>query len=213
MNFVDPLGLDQDPPTLTRRDPNAPFDFNFEQPIRGSERTGTFGGLEIGSMVIETPGDDASDAGGGGGARPRPTPTRQRKLDPSHQECQALARKIDNLIRSIHRRAEAILRNDLKLPLDGPGPLKDTIEGHRKLIKRDVENLEQRRQEYADKCGGGPGGPGGVPVSPPVIAPRSNPGSKMSPAPSTLPAILHILFIMVDPCLTNPRLCSRPNSD
>ena len=217
VNFVDPLGLDpQDPPVLRRPDPNRPFDPNFELPIRGSERSGSFGGLEIGSMVIETGPQDPPDPAGGGGptTQQRPAP-RPRRLDPTHQECQALARKIDNILANIRRKAQEILDDKLKLPLTGSGPRRGTIEGHLQILEEDIKNLERRRQEYKDKCGGGPGGPGGVPVTPPVVtpAPQPNPGPRMSPVPTWIPRFMLIPLIITDPCLVYPHLCFKPNAD
>jgi hypothetical protein len=147
---------------------------------------------------------------------PNPEPEKKRQLDPNSRECQELARKIDNIVRNQQKRAQKILDNPQGLDLTGPGPLKTTIEGHREIMENQIKNLERRRQEYQDKCGGGPGG-SGVPVAPPVVTPvpRSNPGVRMTPAPvpTWIPRFFLIPLIMMDPCLVYPQLCFKPNAD
>jgi RHS repeat-associated protein len=53
----------------------------------------------------------------------------KKKLDPSHRECQELAKKIDNILRDLQGKSQDILDDKLELPLDGPGSPKTTING------------------------------------------------------------------------------------
>ncbi|HKY42733.1 MAG TPA: RHS repeat-associated core domain-containing protein [Pyrinomonadaceae bacterium] len=219
VNLVDPFGLDPD----CADEYNATGGCTITPDGDGGGASTIIGGM-IGDtgMVIEgdRPQDPPGDGGGGGGGptvTPTPNPRPRRQLDPSHPECQALARKINNIVADLRKRAQEVLDDKLKLPLTGPGPRSTTIEGHREIIEENARNLERRRQEYKDKCGGGTGGPGGVPVSPPVVnpAPRTNPGNgpRMSPAPGWIPRFMLIPLIMMDPCLVYPHLCFKPNAE
>jgi len=176
VNFVDPTGLitncgqpglppceEEAPPRDPTEDlPRRPDDTPIILPVRPPARP--------------APGPIAP---------PQPAKPR-KKLDPSHPECQALARKIGNILRDIQQRAEDILIDKLKLPLNDPGPAWQSIEGHRKIIKDLVETLERRRQEYNDKGGGGSGGPGGSPATQPAGNPAGSPNPRFVPVPPVI---------------------------
>jgi RHS repeat-associated protein len=148
----------------------------------------------------------AADGEVGGGAGEQKT-AQKPKLDPNNAECLALARKIVNIREDLLHRADDILKNPQNLPETAPGPRRNSIQGHREILKENLANYERRMQEYNDKCGGPPPP---VRVMPPLVLPRpnSNPGPRMVPVPvPALPTFFTIPFIMMDPCLVYPALC------
>jgi RHS repeat-associated protein len=179
VNFVDPTGLfaicgrgslppceDEEP----RRDPPTEEDLP-RRPDDDTPRT-----LPILDNTNRRP------------VNPRP----RKKLDPSNPVCVALQKKIDNIIKDQQKRADEILRNPQNLPLDGPGPDKTTINGHRRIMERQAQNLERRRKEYEDKCGS-VGPPGGTPATQPSAQPAGNPAPNNPPVfipirPPVIPA-------------------------
>lgn len=171
VNFVDPTGLYTNcgqaglPPCEEEAPPRDPSE---DLPRRPDD------------IPIILPVLPHADRPGGGPVQPTKP---RRKLDPSSQECQDLARKIGNILRDIQKGSQAILDDYLNLPLNDPGPRRKSIEGHRKIIKDFVDNLERRQQEYNDKCGGGPGGPGGAPASQPAGNPAASPNPRFVPVP------------------------------
>jgi RHS repeat-associated protein len=114
-------------------------------------------------------------------ATPPPTPPAQhnngKQLDPSNQECKALANKIANLLSIIEDKQAAIDTNPLGLPEFGPpgAPNRASIQGHRDLLDQYKQNLANRAHEYNQKCGGGDPFSGGASASEPSAAPSSGP--------------------------------------
>jgi len=92
-----------------------------------------------------------------------------RRFDPSHPDCIELARKIKNIQKDIEKRLRAIEENPLNLPEICPGGrLRDDVRGHRKIVRDQEKNLEEKMKKYMDMCGGNPPG---VPVAKPVEEP------------------------------------------
>ena len=81
-----------------------------------------------------------------------------RQLDPNSDECKQLARKIENLRRDIAKGKADIASNASRsnpLPEFAPGgKLRDSVDGHRQILKTLEDTLQRREQEYAQKCGG-----------------------------------------------------------
>jgi hypothetical protein len=98
-----------------------------------------------------------------------------RQLDPSNQECQALAKKIDNIVDQISKKQDAITRNPLNLPQSAPGRLAGSVDGHQILLQGYIDALGAAADLYNNKCGGGM--PGGGSPSP---AGSSSPSSSAS---------------------------------
>ena len=94
-------------------------------------------------------------------------------LDPSSSECQAIAKKISNILRDIEEQSNLIGVNPGGLV--GPG---NTVGSHIWQLEENQANLAKQLALYASKCGGGP--PPAVPVRPPVLVP---PGTKWPSAP------------------------------
>ncbi len=94
-----------------------------------------------------------------------------RQLDPDSDECQALARRIDNIRRDIERNENNISMNSRELPLFGPGPNRATVYGHTLLGDFYKRNLRNAIQLYKDKCGCDPPGTATAPVTPPIPSP------------------------------------------
>ncbi len=86
-----------------------------------------------------------------------------RPLDPNGEECRALEKKIANIRKDIAKRKQEILDNPNDLPefLQGGKP-RDSVEGHRQIIRNLEEILAKREAEYAQKCGGKGGCPEGM---------------------------------------------------
>ncbi len=92
-----------------------------------------------------------------------------RRFDPSHPDCIALARKIKNLQKDIEKRLREIEENPLNLPETCPGGKpRESVEGHRDIVRDREKNLEEKMKKYMDMCGGNPPG---VPVAKPVEKP------------------------------------------
>ncbi|MEM7171868.1 MAG: RHS repeat-associated core domain-containing protein [Pseudomonadota bacterium] len=73
--------------------------------------------------------------------------------DPNSDECKALAKKIQNLRSKILQREAAIRANPQKLPERSKGgKLRDSIQGHRKLINKDWNQLRKLEKLYEKKC-------------------------------------------------------------
>jgi RHS repeat-associated protein len=189
VNSVDPLGLDPDINIGT---------FNAGDIIAEPGTVGTFGfGGELG-MVITPHKPEMPEPGDPGEPQQPPSTPVRKKLDPSHPECQALARKIDNILRDIRHRAEEIMENKLNLPLNDPGgALRNSIEGHRTIINQLAETLERRRQEYDNKCGGPPGS-GAAPATQPVG------NAPSQPTPGVVPVIPIVTPLIVPVPATQP---------
>ena len=119
-------------------------------------------------------GDGPSGGGGAGGQTPGSAPTVNRTLDPSHQECTALAKKINNIVDQIFKRQDAINRNPLGLPQSAPGPLSGSVDGHQELLQGYINDLGAAADLYNNKCGGGPPPLGGDPSSSPNSSPSTS---------------------------------------
>ena len=85
-----------------------------------------------------------------------PFGTAIQQADPNGEECVALNKKIENIIKKIATRKKELIDDFSNLPETCPtGALKDSREGHRQLIRDEEKNLEKRIKMYLDKCGGG----------------------------------------------------------
>ena len=85
----------------------------------------------------------------------------RRQLDPNSEECKALAKKIENIRKDIEKRKKEVAENPNNLPEFAPGGKpRDSVEGHREIIRELEKTLSEREQLYADKCGGGNCGDG-----------------------------------------------------
>lgn len=119
--------------------------------------------------IISLPEDPKPRPGGGGNGNPRNT-QQNRRLDPSHPECQALAQKIANIQSSIISHTSDLIHNpNSLLDVSPTGKIRDGVTEHRDRLVKEAENLADKIQEYKDKCGGG-----NPPTVPPVNAPRSS---------------------------------------
>jgi hypothetical protein len=75
--------------------------------------------------------------------------------DPGSQECRDLWQKMENIRKDISKREQEVARNQMNLPERiGPGErLRDTIRGHRKIIRKQERNLRELEKKYEQKCG------------------------------------------------------------
>jgi RHS repeat-associated protein len=76
--------------------------------------------------------------------------------DPNGEECEALARKIENIRQSILAREIALQLNPNQLPerLPPGAPLRADRRGHRVLINQDWQNLKKLEDQYDRECRG-----------------------------------------------------------
>ena len=102
-----------------------------------------------------------------------------RTFDPSHPDCIALARKINNIRNDIQKRLTEINQNPLNLPETCPGGKpRESVQGHRDIVRDLEKTLQKRIQQYMNMCGGPPPGvPAVVPA--PAPAPQGQPNNNL----------------------------------
>ncbi len=149
--------------------------------------------------------------------------------DPNGMTCRSLLKKINNIRQQLNEKITEYLFNP---GINGGPPLPDMPpfegapkwmhrQGHGEIIHEMMSNLERRRKEYRDKCGGDPP-PGGsgpaylprpvpVPLPNPRIMPRPN-TPRSVPAPPVLIPVRPVLPILILPpvCVWAPQLCEQP---
>lgn len=70
-----------------------------------------------------------------------------------NRECWSLLRKMDNIKRDIAKREREILENTDLSEYIGPGErLRDTVRGHRKIVRKLENRLRELEKKYDEKC-------------------------------------------------------------
>jgi RHS repeat-associated protein len=133
VNFVDPSGLDEEPPVLRPFDPNRPRDPNLEQPIRGGRFSPLIGNSVLGGDVLfdlvvsgEVHPSDGETGGAPGAQDPPSNPFDIRNLIRQAQQKKEARKRLQEeyeaCVRTSPRLAE-FNRELQKVPLDTPLPL------------------------------------------------------------------------------------------
>jgi len=97
------------------------------------------------------------------------------------QQCQALANKINNVLKDIASSQGELNTNPLNLPQMAPGRAAGSVQGHQGLLGQKIQTLANLAAEYESGCGGGP------------PAPPTNGSLAPSPTPIIVPPIMPIL--------------------
>lgn len=88
------------------------------------------------------------------------------------QQCQALANKIDNILKQIVQRQSDLNTNPGNFI---PGRYASTVQGHQELLGKYIQDLANAANDYNSNCGGGPPGAptngSPAPSMPPIIVP------------------------------------------
>jgi len=144
-------------------------------------------------------------AGGAGGAGGGTSNTfaavqSQRPLDP--QKCQALANKINNILKQIADRQSVLNNNPGNFV---PGPYSSSVLGHQVLLGQYIRDLSVAAAAYESGCGGGPPAaptngslaPSPTPiVVPPILVPMAGAAAEGAAEEVTLGEILAGLLVL-----------------
>ena len=158
----DGSGQDGNPMSLCQQDSYQTCVDNVEDlyTIQGAPGIGcglSCSSIYSGFMGTDPMQGDQGSSGGGGGAGQAPysfAAAARNPLDP--QQCQALANKINNLLKQIADKQDKLNTNPRVLPQWQPGPLSGHVQGHQQLLGKYIDDLAVAANTYYKGCGGGP---------------------------------------------------------